>query len=213
MRGKTPQELARLERHRKRRAHRHRSRRISEVRPVCSFLGPRAKSAGGAGRRQRWGRGQNAWLERARLAIGAGRVANASCTGLLPDGGVRGLIDRACRRIPELEPGVVVRVPRTTRNGWASEVHEARACPHRRDPSRDAVPRAVLEQAFEGMNPRRAPARQPSPRPGWQPSRERTLGGSKASKWACRRLTGEPDLGERTPCGLGASATRRRGLA
>jgi len=180
---------------------------------VRSFLGPRVKSAGGAGRRRRWGRGQSASPERARLAIGAGRVANAFRTGLLLDGGLRGLIDRACRRILGLEPRVVVRVPRTTRSGWASEVHEARACPQLRDPSRDAVPKAVVEQAFKGMNPRRAPARQPSPRPGWQPSRERTLGGSKASKWACRRLTGEPDLGERTSCGLGASASRRRGLA
>jgi len=52
----------------------------------------------------------------------------------------------------------------------------------------------MLEQALEGKKPRRAPTRRPRPGQGQGSSSERTPGGSKASKRACRPFTGEPGV-------------------
>lgn len=60
--------------------------------------------------------------------------------------------------------------------------------------TRETGPGTILvEQTLEGKKPRRAPTRRSCPGQGTGSSRERTPGGSKASKRACRPLTGEPD--------------------
>jgi len=115
MRGKTPEELARLER--------------PVSRDDSQELVPRDPERGGPtdiARRQRlrgsatgffsgtpWqrarkvrsaaerGRGQHARLERAGLAVGERHVANVSPAGSPSDDGTRGSIDRASHRIPE----------------------------------------------------------------------------------------------------------------
>jgi len=56
--------------------------------------------------------------------------------------------------------------------------------------------------SFRGEMPRRAPAWRPRPGQGTEVANERTPGGSKASKRACRLLTGEPDgKGKGGSCG------------
>jgi len=73
--------------------------------------------------------------------------------------------------------------------------------PRSREPSRETGPGIVLEQAFEGKKPRRAPTLLTSPPwPGYEVFGERTPGGSKASKRACRPLTGEPGVKETGGC-------------
>jgi len=59
--------------------------------------------------------------------------------------------------------------------------------------SRETGPRTVVERALEGENPRRAPTGGPG-LARFGVVAERTPGGSKASKRACRPLTGEPSV-------------------
>jgi hypothetical protein len=92
-----------------------------------------------------------------------------------------------------MTPGVGARVSRTTRDGWASGGHSSRGInPGRECSLRDTEPGTVVERALEGNRKaqestgrRVTPAREGA-------RRERTPGGSKAPKRACRSFTGEP---------------------
>jgi len=57
--------------------------------------------------------------------------------------------------------------------------------------TRQTEPRTVVERALEGENPRRAPTGDPGQAMA-EVVAERTPGGSKARKRACRPFTGEP---------------------
>ena len=81
-----------------------------------------------------------------------------------------------------------------------------RGCPVRWAFSRSIGPGVAVEEAPEGLKPRRATARRlrqgSGASPGFQRGRprERTLGGSKASKRAIRPLAGEPGDSGRPSC-------------
>jgi hypothetical protein len=129
--------------------------------------------------------------------------------GSPPDGGGRGSIDRASRRIPGASPrdrstGLVNDTRRLCSRGFTRHA----GSPAPRGSTRDTGPGVWLEQALEGKKPRRAPTRRPHPGQGLGSPRERTPEGSKASKWACRPFTGEPD-GLRAGRGCGRRASAR----
>jgi hypothetical protein len=71
----------------------------------------------------------------------------------------------------------------------------------------------VVERALEGEKPRRAPASRLRPGQGEKSASERTPGGSKASKWACRPLTGEPSVGGKVRAAAARSRVEVPGLA
>jgi len=75
--------------------------------------------------------------------------------------------------------------------------------------SRETGPGTVVEKTLKGENPRRAPAGDLSlAKAGFVA--ERTPGGSKASKRACRPLTGEPSIrGKGTVRAVRESVPRR----
>jgi hypothetical protein len=113
-----------------------------------------------------------------------------------------------------LGPRVEVRVSRNWRDGWTSR--DARRSGSSRSRCvfvRRAVPGAMPEHTLEGKESQesndpvsRTPARV-------KEIGERTLGGSKASKRACRRFTGELGSGERPIAVDVLRHARRRGLA
>jgi len=75
--------------------------------------------------------------------------------------------------------------------------------------TRETEPGIVVEQALKGKNPRRAPAGYLTLARGGAVA-ERTPGGSKASKWACRPSTGEPSVfGKWTARAARSRASRR----
>jgi len=160
------------------------------------------------------GRGQDAPLIRAGLAIGARRAANASHAGSLPDGGPSGSIDREDRRILDsrtqgrgLDPADVAgRLDLQGRMGFG--LRPVLACARA-----SAVPGAMPEQTLEGKESQESigPI---SPTPARvREIGERTLEGSKASKRACRRFTGELGSGERPIAVDVLRHARRNGLA
>jgi len=65
--------------------------------------------------------------------------------------------------------------------------------PAPRESTRDTGPEVWLEQTLEGKEAQESTDPTISPWPGRGSPRERTHEGSKASKWACRPFTGEPD--------------------
>jgi hypothetical protein len=65
--------------------------------------------------------------------------------------------------------------------------------PAPRGSTRYTEPEVRLEQALEGKQAQESTDPTTSPWPGRGSPRERTHEGSKASKWACRPFTGEPD--------------------
>jgi len=81
-------------------------------------------------------------------------------------------------------------------------VHEVQGLSLPRVSTRLTEPGTVVEEALKGKNPRRAPTSGLTLAKGGVAA-ERTPGGSKASKRACRPSTGEPSvLGKRTgTCG------------
>jgi len=140
-----------------------------------------------------------------------------------PDGGPRGSIDCVGRRI--LGARTQASWPGSRfRDGVAGlpATHAFRARPGPWAPLRETGPGVVPEQALGGMKPRRAPTRRPRPGQGTGSPRERAPGGSKASKRACRPLTGEPGLNELVdregarkrikPVGLATAGNRRSRL-
>jgi hypothetical protein len=143
------------------------------------------------------GRGQDAPLIRAGLAIGAGRVANASHAGSLPDGGPSGSIDRDDQRILDSRTQGRGPVPADVAGRLDFQRRmEFGPGPFSRASVRDTVPGAMPEQALEG-NESQESNDPVSPTPARvRKIGERTLGGSKASKRACRRLTGGLGSGE-----------------
>jgi len=77
---------------------------------------------------------------------------------------------------------------------------------------RETEPRTVVERALEGENPRRAPTGGPGPGQVTGIVAERTPGGSKASKRACRPLTGEPNVGGKGTVRAARSRAEATGL-
>jgi len=89
------------------------------------------------------------------------------------------------------ELGVGVQVAACNRDGWAPDDERGRGIEPRADAGARDRTRTVVERALEGDNPRRAPAARSSS--GQDEGRaERTPGGSKASKRACRSCTASP---------------------
>jgi len=79
--------------------------------------------------------------------------------------------------------------------------------------TRETEPGTVVEKTLKGENPRRAPTGGLSLAKGGVAA-ERTPGGSKASKRACRPSTGEPNvLGKRTGTCDALGASRRPAVA
>jgi len=92
-------------------------------------------------------------------------------------------------------PGVGVRVAACNRDGWAPG--GARSTGLRLPACVDAIDRTP-EPCWRELWRVRIPGehrRAVSAWPGQEIVAERTPGGSKASKWACRPLTGEPSVG------------------
>jgi hypothetical protein len=88
-------------------------------------------------------------------------------------------------------PGVGVRVAACNRDGWIPDDGCGRGIEPRVFAGARDRTRTVVEQALEGDNPRRAPAVRSSSGQG-EGRAERTPGGSKASKRACRSCTASP---------------------
>jgi hypothetical protein len=184
---------------------------VFEARSACSVLGPRKEERGRRGAPPEMGARAT---RSARKSRAGGRRPDASRTrlvsGPLPTAAcaVRSIVH--CHRIPETR--IRGRNPGAANDAGRLDSRRSMGdgpCPTQRVPPRSAEPGARMEDALEGRNPRRAPARQQQPRPGLRPPRERILEGSKASKRACRRLTDEPGHGERIRRGRGAQAPRR----
>jgi hypothetical protein len=143
-----------------------------------------------------------------------GSAANAPHAGSLPDGGPSGSIDRDDQRILDSRtqgrgPGLAYVAGRLDLQG----LMQLGLVPSSHGFVRSAVPGAVPEQALEGKESQESndpitptPARE-------REIGERTLGGSKASKRACRRLTGGLGSGERPIAVDVLRHARRRGLA
>jgi hypothetical protein len=87
------------------------------------------------------------------------------------------------------------------------KVHEVQGLPLPRVSARETGPGTVVEKALEGEDPRRAPAGGLTLAKGGLVA-ERTPGGSKASKWACRPSTGEPSSLETWTARAARSARR-----
>jgi len=89
------------------------------------------------------------------------------------------------------ELGVGVRVAACNRDDWVPDDERGRGIEPRASAGTTDRTRTVVERALEGDNPRRAPAVRSSS--GQDEGRaERTPGGSKASKRACRSCTASP---------------------
>jgi hypothetical protein len=143
-----------------------------------------------------------------------GSAANAPHAGSLPDGGPSGSIDRDDQRILDSRtqgrgPGLAYVAGRLDLQG----LMQLGLVPSSHAFVRNAVPGAVLEQALEGKESQESndpitptPARE-------REIGERTLEGSKASKRACRRFTGELGSGERPIAVDVLRHARRTGLA
>jgi hypothetical protein len=134
----------------------------------------RSQSAGGAGRRREGARARRSrvmWASASRRRpgdSGAGDwrrcAANAPPAGSPPDGGTRGSIDRARRRISgtrarDRSTGFV----NDTRRLCSRSRTRHAGSPAPRMSLRWTEPEVVLEQALEGKKPRRAPTRRPHP--------------------------------------------------
>jgi len=75
--------------------------------------------------------------------------------------------------------------------------------------TRETEPGIVVEKALKGKDPKRAPTGGPTLAKG-RVAAERTPGGSKAQKRACRPLTGEPSVpGKWTARAARSGASRR----
>jgi hypothetical protein len=73
--------------------------------------------------------------------------------------------------------------------------HVARGFGSLRVSARDTGSRTVVEQTLKGQQSQESTDGRPHPGQGHEVVAERTPGGSKASKRACRPLTGEPSVG------------------
>jgi len=104
-------------------------------------------------------------------------------------------------------PGVGVRVAVSYRDGWMPGGARGTGLALPRVSTRVTEPGIVVEKALKGQNPRRAPTDDLNLAKGGVVA-ERTPGGSKASKWACRPSTGEPSVHGR--CTVRAACFRAR---
>jgi hypothetical protein len=121
-------------------------------------------------------------------------AANAPPAGSPPDGGTRGSIDHACRRFPGARPRErITGLVNDTRRlcSWGRTRHAGLPAP--RTSSARYRARGPAGACSRGEEAQESTDPTTSPWPGRGSPRERTPEGSKASKWACRPLTGEPD--------------------
>jgi hypothetical protein len=129
------------------------------------------------------GRGAGGW--RTLRSRGAGELGRRSTVmrGVLKTWRIDG------SRAHEL--GVGVRVAACNRGDWIPDDARGRGIEPRAGAGAKDRTRTVVEQALEGYNPRRAPAVRSSSGQG-EGRTERTPGGSKASKRACRSWAASP---------------------
>lgn len=174
---------------------------------------PRPTWSRGTGRRRKGARAKRSG-HLARV-VGAGacrftRRERAESKGALPDGGTR-------VRSTSCAGGSWVLGPRCRRAGFAtrarrliSPVVTAKGS----SPTDTACvipdPGTCEEQALEGANAQESTGPTSSPWPGPGVVGERTPGGSKAAKWACRPFSGEPSLNRTERAQGGLSRARFR---
>lgn len=139
-------------------------------------------------------------------------AANAPPAGSPPDGGTRGSIDRAGRRIPgararDRSTGLVTGTRRL-----CSRMHTRHAgfAPAPSAPLRDTGTRGLAGARFQGEEAQESTDPTTSPWPGRGSPRERTPEESKASKRACRPFTGEPGDHESVEAAVDALRRARR---
>jgi len=180
---------------RERRAHQHgSSRSVSEVQrwaPLAGGLSPRTREAWGAAER---GRGQDASPFGVGLAAGVeARRERASKLGRCLT------VARGFDR-PQRAGGSWVLEPRHRSSGLANVARRLSSrwqtrsgiAPVPRVSARETGPGSVRGHTLEGTKAQESTGVSTSPWPGQGVTNERTPGGSKASKRACRPLTGEP---------------------